>query len=416
MTDKETPETPETPKVETPKVETPKSGNFDTTDPIVTKLKELGIVDDTQIAEIKKLGVESVSDLSSLKESDLTSIGIPVIKARKLVLALKEAPDLSSYGINAPITANSMNIDAMLPSVPDDASWLNSLRAGGVLKVEQATVIAAIRVALADCFGLYDIPKKLVSSMEDFIEVTEEQVGDEFWKIRKQLTRKSYGDLFQAIEGLDGSFVTEKRKDELLKRINECLWPAILSFNEALASWQEAWMQGTANPAMMMAAVASLAGGGGGAGMPPGMMQSPDCGVLRDAAESVNDALNKTFRGTGVQITSALAFEANQIKSMIDNPRLPSLCGIPTRELLLKKLNVAVPATYPRMETNLTKFVLGIMQTENVAAGNEELQYFGTLFMLGAQIPWEDLKRIAMFPGGTTRPAGIGNRRKALSD
>ena len=165
-------------------------------------------------------------------------------------------------------------------------------------------------------------------------------------------------------------------------------------------------MQGAANPAMMIAAIA---GGAGGVGLPPGMMQPPDCGVLRDAAETVNDALNRTFRGTGVQITAALSYEANQIKTMIENPRLPMLCGVPTRELLLKKLKVDVPPTYPRMEQNLTRFVLGIMQCDKVAGGNDELQYFGTLYMLGTQIPWGDLEGATFH--GKKRPAGIGERR-----
>jgi hypothetical protein len=308
------------------------------------------------------------------------------------------------------MNAAAMNMDAVLPSVPNDDSWLNSLRAGGVLKIEQSTVISAVRAALADRFGLYDIPKALVGAMEEYVDVTEEQVGEEFWQIRKQLTRRSYGDLFQAIDGLDGSYVTDKRKNELLSRISDNLWPAIFTFNESLAGWQESWMQGAANPAMMVAAMAGLAGGG--VGMPPGMMQPPDCGVLRDAAETVNDALNRTFRGTGVQITAALAYEANQIKAMIENPRLPMLCGQPNRELLLKKLKVSVPAIYPRLETNLTRFILGIMQTDRVPAGNDELQYFGTLFMLGNQIPWEDLERHSFRDSGKgRRPRGISAKQ-----
>jgi len=54
-------------------------------------------------------------------------------------------------------------------------------------------------------------------------------------------------------------------------------------------------------------------------------------------------------------------------------------------------LGVAVSATYPRLETNLTRFVLAVMQAKDQPAGNEELQYFGALFMLGSQIPWDQL-------------------------
>lgn len=371
-------------------------------DAVTTKLNELGITDSSQVAKIKELGAESIADLEGLTETDLISVGVPVLKARKLVSSLqpKAAPATSAQ-------MDAMSIDTVLPAVPDDASWLNSLRTGGVLKIEQSTVISAIRAALADRYGLYEIPKKLITEMESYVDTTEEQVTDEFWKLRKQLTRKSYGDLFAAIDGLDGSFVSEKRKSELLTRINESLWPTIASFQTHLTGWQESWMQGAANPSMMVAAI--MAAGGNGIGMPPGMMQPPDCGILRDAASAVNDSLNRTFRGTGVQITAALAYEANEIKRMLENPRLPLLCGVPSREMLLKKLKVGVPATYPRMEQNLTRYVLGIMQADKIAAGNDELQYFGTLFMLGSQIPWDDFNpRSAII--SRTRPRGIGGK------
>lgn len=376
----------------------PVTGNPVVSDAISDKLSSFGL-NAEQIAKIKGLGAETAEDLLNLTESDLVSVGVPLLKARKLAASLKPVPTAAT----APTTTATMSFDTVLPTVPDDASWLNSLRTGGVLKIEQSTVISAIRAALADRFGLYDIPKKLVTAIEEYIDVTEEQVSEEFWQLRKQLTRKSYGDLFQAIDGLDSSYVTDKRKTELLSRINTNLWPSIVAFNEALAGWQEAWMQGSANPVLMLNAIAAASGGG--IGMPPGLMQPPDCGALRDAAEAVNDSLNRTFRGTGVQITAALAYEANQIKAMIENPRLPILCGVPSRDLLLKKLGVSVPATYPRMEQNLTRFVLGIMQTDKVAAGNDELQYFGTLFMLGTQIPWDDLRNTTT---GTKRPRGIG--------
>lgn len=429
--DAKTPEVPVAETVDTPKPEAAKVAPAATTttaaaitpaaatttaaaaapvDAIAAKLAEAGVTDAATVTAIKGLGAESVEDLADLNADMLAGVGIPPLKANKILKNLVPAPAAATTAAAAnDAAAAQMNMDAVLPQVPDDGSWLQALRAGGVRKVEQSTVISAIRAALAEEFGLYDIPKELVKTMEAYVDVTEEQVTDEFWQLRKQLTRRSYGDLFQAIEGLDASYVTDKRKNELLSRISANLWPSIFAFNEALGGWQEAWMQGAANPAMMMAA---MAGGMGGVGMPPGMMQPPDCGVLRDAAETVNDALNKTFRGTGVQITAALAFEANQIKTMLENPQLPMLCGIPTRELLLKKLKVAVPATYPRMEVNLTRFVLGIMGAERVPGGNDELQYFGTLYMLGTQIPWEDLSGNS-FRGATKakRPRGIAAKQ-----
>jgi len=76
---------------------------------------------------------------------------------------------------------------------------------------------------------------------------------------------------------------------------------------------------------------------------------------------------------------------------------------------MLKQLGVAVSATYPRLENNLTRFVLSIMGVKDQPAGNEELQYFGALYMLGSQIPWDQLSN--SYAGGRM-PSGIGADRK----
>ena len=140
-------------------------------------------------------------------------------------------------------------------------------------------------------------------------------------------------------------------------------------------------------------------------------MQPPDTGGLRDNAAAVADAVNRVFAGTGVQIAAALAYEANRIKDTLSNPRLPAMIGAANRETMLRQLGVAVSATYPRLETNLTKFVLAVMQAQEQPAGTEELQYFAAMFMLGSQIPWDQLGSGVNFAG---RPSGIGATRGKL--
>jgi hypothetical protein len=370
-------------------------------DPISTRLKELG-VDEESIRRIKdELGASTIEDLAGLTEDDMTQIGMKKIPARKLIAALKPIES------HAATVGNAMSFDDVLPAVPTDASWLEALRTGGVLKVDQSTVISAVRAALAHRAGLYTIPDRLVELMERFADENDEQVSTDYFKLRKQMTRRSYADIFQAIDGLDGNYVTEGRKKQLFARIDKNLWPAILSFYSQLKSWQEAWMQGAANPAMMMSAI--MAATGGGTALPTGMMQPPDTGVLRDHADAVADAVNKVFAGTGVQIAAALAYDATQIKETLSNPNLPALTGSANRDQMLRQLGVAVSATYPRMETNLTRFVLAIMQVKDQPAGTEELQYFGTLFMLGSQIPWDQLSA-----SGGGELSGIGGRTRKL--
>lgn len=348
---------------------------------VVPKLKEFGATDEI-VVKVLNLGVESIADLATLTETDLVGAGLPVVKARKLLGAVKPATPTVDTTV-----MSSAAFDGVLPSVQDDASWLTALKTGGVLKVDQSTVVAAVRAALAKRVGLYDVPAKLTTAMEAFADESEEQVDSTFYALRKQMTRRNYADIFAAIDGLDGSFVTDKRKTELMRKLDSYLWPSVLSFNGQLKGWQESWMQGAANPAMMMMA---FMGGGAGA-LPPGIMQAPDTAVLRDAADAVKDAINKVFSGTGVQIAAALAYEASEIKKSLEDPRLPALIGVANREQMLKKLGVAVPATYPRLETNLTRYVLAVMNLEDQAAGQEELSYLGALFMLGNQIDWSQL-------------------------
>lgn len=360
------------------------------------KLTELGVDPDVIAKIVNDLGASTVDHLTGLTEADLVGVGMKPLPARNLAARLKKAA-IEALASSAPV--GTMAFDSVLPSVPDDSSWLTMLRTGGVLKVDQSTVISAVRAALAHRARLYDIPDLLVREMEQFADRNEEKVDVEFFKLRKVLTRRNYGEIFEAIDGLDGSYVTEGRKKLLFDRIDQKLWPAITEFYAALKSWQEAWMQGAANPALMMSAI--MTASGGGSVLPPGMLQPPDTGVLRDNAAAVVDAVNRVFAGTGVQIAAALAYEATRIKETLTNPRLPALIGATNRDQMLRQLGVAVSPTYPRLEVNLTRFVLGVMQAQDQPAGNEELQFFGALFMLGSQIPWDQL-------GSVGRPTGIG--------
>jgi hypothetical protein len=369
-----------------------------TPDPLSAKLHEYGASDEA-VGKIRDdLGVDTLDDLGLLTEKDLVDAGLKTVQARKLIASLKPVTPVAET-----TALGAVAFDSVLPSVPDESSWLEALRAGGVLKVDQSTVISAIRAALANRVGLYDVPSKLVGAMELFADANDEQVDPVFFKLRQQLTRRAYGDIFSAIPGLDGSYVTEARKKQLFERMDRHLWPAILDFSTQLKSWQETWLQQGANPTMLLAALANM--GGGGTALPPGMMQPPDTSTLRDYADGVNDAINRVFAGTGVQIAAALAYDAAQIRRTLEDPRLPSLIGVANREQMLKTLGIAVSSAYPRLETNLTRFVLACMQAKDQPAGNEELQYFGTLQMLGTQIPWTELGG-----GRRTTVTGIGGR------
>lgn len=359
-------------------------------DAVRAKLGEYGADDTTIERIIDDLGVENVSDLSALEVNDLTSAGIKLVKARKLIAELTKAPSQASQVQNVtPAESRAMTqgqFDALLPAVPNDDSWLNALKGGGILKVDDSSYIAAIRSALADRAGLYDVPAALAEEMERYADETEEQVDPMFYSLRKSLTRRSYAEIFAAIDGLDGSFITEGRRKEFLKRIRDILWPAIAESFRVLDAWWQAWRTSFADPSMLIAAISG--GLNGVSGM--SMVTPPETGQLHDAGDSLVDSINRVFRGTGVQVAAAMAYDANTIRNTLEKPNLPAMVGVKNRELMLKKIHANVSSNYVRLEQNLVKYVLGFVKHDAITS-DVEVQYFTALWQLGTQINWDEL-------------------------
>ena len=355
---------------------------------VITKLIESGL-DRTAAQKIMvDLGIESLEDLASLEVTDLTGAGMKLAKARKLVNELKTASKPAASAVaTAETRAIQTQFEALLPPVPTDDSWLNALKTGGILKVDESSYIAAIRAALADRAGLYAIPDALAKAMEKYADETEEQVDPTFYALRKSLTRRTYGDIFAAIDGLDGTFITEGRRKEFLGRIRDTLWPAIAESYQTLDSWYQTWRASFSDPSMLIAAI----GGGFGGGAPGmGMITPPDTAPLHDAGDTLVDSINRVFRGTGVQVAAAMAYDANVIRNTLEDTRLPSMVGVKNREMMLKKIGAAVSNNYIRLEQNLVKYVLGFAKHDTVTS-DVEVNYFVALWQLGTQINWNEL-------------------------
>ncbi len=352
------------------------------------KLAEFGATPET-ISAMPELGVTEIEDLALLNESDLVGAGMKVVQARKLLNSLKpkpaEEPKPTPVAPAGPAVSAVFSADSILPSVPVDDAWLNILKTGGVLKVDQATYIAAIRAALADRTQLYEVPKKLAEALENYAFEADEPVAPDFYKLMKQLTRRSYGDLFAAIDGVDGTFVSEKRKKDLLNRINTYLWPAVTNCYQQLNAWQQAWTNGF-NPGIMVASYL----GGGGVPLPPGMAQIPDTSPLQDAGDELRNALNKSLAGCGSVVASAMAYEYGQIKAVLEDSSLPSKVGVASREQLFKRLGLSVDASMIRAEANIVRFIMSFAQADSMAA-DAAAGYYGALYMLGSQINWAQL-------------------------
>lgn len=363
---------------------------------IKNKLAEYGADESTIEKIVNELGADTLDDLASLEANDLTSAGMKLAKARKLVNELKAITKLSVApisGADAPAvgaaTAQTIQnlFEALLPHVPSDESWLNSLKTGGVLKVDDSSYIAAIRAALADRAGLYNIPEALASAMETYSDETEEQVDPTFYALRKSLTRRSYGEIFAAIDGLDGAFITEGRRKKFLERIRETLWPAITESYLVLDNWYQTWRSNYSDPSILIAAMSGGLNGGN-----PGMVTvaPPDVTQLHDAGDTLVDSINRVFRGTGVQVAAAMAYDASSIRNTLEDSRLPSMIGVKNRELMLKKIGLGVSSNYIRLEQNLVKYVLAFVKHNTVAA-DVAANYFVALWQLGTQINWDEL-------------------------
>ena len=84
---------------------------------------------------------------------------------------------------------------SILPTVPDEQSFLEMLKTGGTLKVGTTEVLSAIKAALAQTVGLYKIPEKILDKMEAFAIAQEEPCGEAFYsmqKLKKKNTKYFY--------------------------------------------------------------------------------------------------------------------------------------------------------------------------------------------------------------------------------
>lgn len=342
---------------------------------------------------------EALADVTVLTEDELANALVRGGPKIPLAIFRKHLPKLRGSRPAAQLAedrAPTQSYEGVLPTVPEDESFLQMLQVGGVLKPGKTEVISAIKAAIADSLGIYDLPRALVKKMETFAEQSEEPVGENFFRLRKLMIQKNYAEVLSVLN-VEGSFVSASRMEAFIERLNQILWPALRSFHNQLMEWQTTWTAGATNPGMILAALAMGQSGQRGI-MPPGMLQPPDTATIRDEATAVIDKVNKIFAGVGIPIARALAYDATRIKTVLEDPTLPAAIGTTTKDMMLKMLGMGIGADYVRLERNVTRYALSIIELPNVSSGNEEYSYLGALLQLGASIPWDKL------PGGPAAP------------
>jgi hypothetical protein len=322
---------------------------------------------------------------AEIKEA-LKDFGIPSGKLN-MHLAKLRPEKIVEEAVPAEKAATSSMSLSILPAVPSDDSFLEALKTGGVLKIGETEVLAAIKAALAQKVGLFQIPDKILEKMESFAIAQEQPNGEGYYAIQKLVTEKKYGDVLSIIN-VSGSYISEGRKKAFFEKLNLKLWPALNDFQNRLITWRQAWAQGMADPGMLFMAMAA---GKSGNMMPPGMMAPPDTTDLHAAAEEVINEINRVFAGPGIPVARALAYDATRIMKILENKDLPTQTGAANKDQMIKELGITVGAEIVRVEQSLTRYALAIMSLGKVTPGDDELFYFSAMFQLGSTIPWDKL-------------------------
>jgi hypothetical protein len=375
-----------------------------TVDEIVEALKQyLGEFNDSTADILADETATPIEDLKPILTDAGPKIPLPVLKFNLNLLRGKDkaSEQPAAPAAATPATTSSFATD-VLPAVPDDDSFLEALKVGGVLRVGTTEVMCAIRAALANRAGLYDLPKLLLKLIEEKAMKSRKPSGPEYYELQKLVTQRSYAEIFRALE-VPGEFATEGRKKQLLDRVDPALWNALSGFQGQLLGWRDSWSAGMTNPMMMFSVMAM---GSAGQPLPPGMMTPPDTAPLRDAAEAVIETINAVFAGPSIPIARALAWDAQRVKKLLTDERLPIACGAVDTEQMLLDLDVAVTSDYIRLERSIVRYALGIMEYPKVTPGNEDYNYVGALLQLGLSIPWEKLPERAAGPKKGDRKNG----------
>jgi len=327
--------------------------------------------------------------------------GIPVAALSMAIKGMRKKVEDVSTGEG--VVAQSLY--SVLPVVPPEESFLAMLEVGGRLKVGTTEVISAIRAALANRANLYKLPRILEKRMEDFAISQGEPCGELFFELSKLANQRRYADILAALK-VDRRWVSESRKNGLLDRLDDNLWIALQQYKGIVVAWVDSYNQIATGP-MAMGNLARMISGGGGGRRPMGMMQMPAVDPLVAGAKGFNDKVNDIFSGVGIPAARALAWDASNIKLVLENPALPSQIGASNKDQMLKMLGVNISSEYVLIESSITQYALGIMKFSEVTVEKQE-DFIEALYMLGNSIPWDLLL--------STKVSVGKSRRKNLQD
>lgn len=331
-----------------------------------------------------------ISDPTSLSDDDIK--GVLVLGELKIPLGVfnKHLPKLRGpVVVSADSRSTGSTFDAILPTIPEDNSFLEMLKVGGNLKVDTTAVISAVKAAIAERLHVFDLPSLIKQKMEDFAEQQEEPVGETYYRLQKMVTSRSYADVL-SVMGIEGNFMSQAKTKKFLQKVDEHLWPALQNFHTLLDQWQESWIKAAGNPGIMMSMLVMGQTGNKNA-ISATMMNPPETNGLHDEAEAVINKINKVFAGEGIAVSRALAYDATRIKGVLSEKGLPETMGAATNEQMIKMLGMNVGADFVRLERNIARYTMSIMEFPKITVPGEEQAYLAAMLQLGAAIPWDKL-------------------------
>lgn len=346
-------------------------------------------------AEIEKaleavLGEPSDKALRLLSDVDLS----PDVDIKGALLDLKIPTAMFNSGLQklrGPEKVQEIKSSTnKLPTVPDEESFIASLKIGGELKVGMPEVISAVKACIAFRAGLYGAPEKILKKMQDWAEGQDLPYNEKYFELQNMITEKNYADVLSVIK-VKSSFVTEAKRKEFLSKIESILWVELKSFHSQLKLWIDAYNQMSLSPTLLVNALQGK----------NVATQVVDTGNLRAAAEEVVNRINKVFAGPGIPVARALAQDAMRVKKIINDDSILIATGVGTKDQLLRDLGITVGADIVRAEQNIVRYVVSIMNLKFVTA-EDEAEYLIGLNNLGVSIPWDKL--------GGLSGSGIGSK------
>ena len=120
---------------------------------------------------------------SEIKDA-LKDLKIPSAKVNMHLKLLRSEKAATDNGAAA-ATGISQTSFSLLPVLPDEESFLASLKIGGISKVSEADILSAVVAALANSVDIYDVPEKILTKMEEFSKTLDEPVGEEYYEMEK---------------------------------------------------------------------------------------------------------------------------------------------------------------------------------------------------------------------------------------